>query len=132
MTGTTDADINHLRRELLYRLDRQPFDSCSPELLRALIAAFDLANPLDARAAAPPHTGGPRLHLVRQAAVNQAMNVDITHLQRELTWRFQAHPVWTWPPEMLLAMLGLFDVYLTTPTSPPPTYAGKPDLQVVR
>jgi hypothetical protein len=36
------AGIEHLRRELLDRLDAQPFDDWSPALLRALIAVFDL------------------------------------------------------------------------------------------
>src|ERR1700730_3538523 len=34
--------IEHLRRELLDRLDATPFDDWSPALLRALIAVFDL------------------------------------------------------------------------------------------
>lgn len=41
--GTATADINELRRELLWRLDRQRFDDCPPELLRAFIAVFDVA-----------------------------------------------------------------------------------------
>lgn len=34
--------IEHLRREVLDRLDAHPFDDWSPALLRALIAVFDL------------------------------------------------------------------------------------------
>lgn len=34
--------IEHLRSEVLDRLDAQPFDDWSPALLRALIAVFDL------------------------------------------------------------------------------------------
>jgi hypothetical protein len=35
-------DIEYLRRELLDRVDAEPFDDWSPVLLRALIAVFDL------------------------------------------------------------------------------------------
>ncbi|MCV7381720.1 hypothetical protein BST11_15835 [Mycobacterium alsense] len=34
--------IEHLRGELLDRMNAQPFDEWSPALLRALIAVFDL------------------------------------------------------------------------------------------
>lgn len=34
--------IEYLRREVLDRMDAQPFDDWSPALLRALIAVFDL------------------------------------------------------------------------------------------
>jgi hypothetical protein len=34
--------IEHLRCELLERIEAQPFDDWSPALLRALIAVFDL------------------------------------------------------------------------------------------
>lgn len=52
--------IDGLRSTLLNRLDRHSFDACSRELLRALIAVFDLAAP-------PPPTQGvrPRLRIVR-------------------------------------------------------------------
>ncbi|WP_167470747.1 hypothetical protein [Mycobacterium innocens] len=43
MPSSNTPDINH-RRELRQRLDRQSFDDCSPELLRALVAVFDLAS----------------------------------------------------------------------------------------
>lgn len=36
------ADIEHLRRDLLDRMDALPFFDWSPTLLRALIAVFDL------------------------------------------------------------------------------------------
>ena len=36
------TDIEYLRRELLDRIDAEPFDDWSPALLRALIAVFDL------------------------------------------------------------------------------------------
>lgn len=52
--------IDELRGMLLSRLDRHSFDACSRELLRALIAVFDLAAP------APLSEGvRPRLRLVR-------------------------------------------------------------------
>jgi hypothetical protein len=35
-------DIEYLRRELLDRVDAEPFDDWSPALLRALISVFDL------------------------------------------------------------------------------------------
>ena len=35
-------NIEHLRGELLDRVDAQPFEEWSPALLRALIAVFDL------------------------------------------------------------------------------------------
>lgn len=35
------TDIEYLRCELLERVDAQPFDDWSPDLLRALIAVFD-------------------------------------------------------------------------------------------
>jgi hypothetical protein len=35
-------DIEYFRRELLDRVDAEPFDDWSPALLRALIAVFDL------------------------------------------------------------------------------------------
>jgi hypothetical protein len=34
--------IDHLRAEVLARLDAQPFEDWSPALLRALVAVFDL------------------------------------------------------------------------------------------
>lgn len=55
----TQDDVNRLRRELERRLDRQPFGTCSPELLRTLIAVLDLAAP------APPIELVRRLHTVR-------------------------------------------------------------------
>ena len=36
--------IEYLRRELLDRVDAQPFDDWSPALLQALIAVFDLSG----------------------------------------------------------------------------------------
>ncbi|KZS83864.1 MULTISPECIES: hypothetical protein [Mycobacterium] len=39
---TPQSEVQQLRDELVTRLDRQPFYACSPELLRALIAVFDL------------------------------------------------------------------------------------------
>jgi hypothetical protein len=36
------ADLEHLRCEVLDRIEAQPFDEWSPALLRALIAVFDL------------------------------------------------------------------------------------------
>lgn len=51
--------IEYLRRELLNRMDAQPFDDWSPALLRALIAVFDLNG------FAPATQHGFRPHLVR-------------------------------------------------------------------
>jgi hypothetical protein len=53
------TSIEYLRAELLDRVDAHPFDDWSPALLRAMIAAFDLAG-------VTPQTGqGFRPHLVR-------------------------------------------------------------------
>ncbi len=41
-----ETELYQLRRELRVRLDRQPFSACPPEVLRALIAVFDIAEPV--------------------------------------------------------------------------------------
>jgi hypothetical protein len=56
------GDIEQLHCELSDRLARHPFDYCSAELLRALIATFDLAaSPLPP----PKFVRSPRLRVVR-------------------------------------------------------------------
>ncbi|HEY0226239.1 MAG TPA: hypothetical protein VGC05_07535 [Mycobacterium sp.] len=42
MTDHQQPSIEHLRCELLDRVDAVPFEDWSPALLRALIAVFDL------------------------------------------------------------------------------------------
>lgn len=42
MTNDRQPDLDYLRCELLERLDALPFHEWSPDLLRALIAVFDL------------------------------------------------------------------------------------------
>jgi hypothetical protein len=48
-------DIEHLRCELLARIDAHPFDDWSPALLRALIAVFDLNGVTPARRGFRPY-----------------------------------------------------------------------------
>jgi|YelNatPaOPRAMG01_1025707.scaffolds.fasta_scaffold30133_2 hypothetical protein len=42
MTNDRQPDLDHLRCELLDRVYAHPFDDWSPDLLRAMIALFDL------------------------------------------------------------------------------------------
>lgn len=42
MSAAPGDDLNRLRQSFLDRLDARPFTDWSPELLRALIAVFDL------------------------------------------------------------------------------------------
>lgn len=42
MTDDRQPDLDYLRCELLDRVDQLPFHEWSPDLLRALIAVFDL------------------------------------------------------------------------------------------
>ena len=56
---TDKQGIEYLRDEFLDRLDAEPFDEWSPDLLRALIAVFDLSG------ITPARRPGFRPHLVR-------------------------------------------------------------------
>ncbi|AKN17479.1 hypothetical protein B586_14290 [Mycobacterium haemophilum DSM 44634] len=56
-------EVRRLRSELLQRLDETPFNDCSPALLRALIAVFDLE--LGNTPAAPNAQTKPNLRVVR-------------------------------------------------------------------
>ena len=56
---TDKQGIEYLRDEFLDRLDAEPFDDWSPDLLRALIAVFDLSG------ITPARRPGFRPHLVR-------------------------------------------------------------------
>ncbi|KZS71896.1 hypothetical protein A4G29_05960 [Mycobacterium kansasii] len=43
-------------------------------------------------------------------AVTSTASAAINQLRRELTYRFNVHPVWTWPPQLLQAMIGMFNL----------------------